>query len=132
MTEDAVSVIHRYARAMNEHDLEALLDCFDAQYRSEQPVNPDRGFEGRETVRARWSTIFESVPDFRAEVVRVARGDDAVWSEWRWTGTRKDGRRQDVRGVTITGIPNDRIAWGRFYLEEVGAGGGGMHVEPDA
>jgi hypothetical protein len=60
--------------------------------------------------------------------MRTAAGDDAVWSEWRWTGTRTDGTRLDVRGVTITGIRDDRIAWGRFYLEQVG-GGGGMRVE---
>jgi hypothetical protein len=29
MSEDAVAVVHRYQRAMNEHDLERLLDCFD-------------------------------------------------------------------------------------------------------
>jgi ketosteroid isomerase-like protein len=117
---------------MNEHDLEALLDCFDADYRSEQPVNPDRSFEGRETVQVRWATIFDSIPDFRAELMRTAAGEDAVWSEWRWTGTRLDGSRLDVRGVTITGIRGDRIAWGRFYLEQVGAGGGGLLAKLNA
>lgn len=119
-------------RAMNEHDLEMLVDCFDPDYRSEQPVNPGRAFSGRETVRERWSSIFESVPDFQAELVRAATGDDAVWSEWRWTGTRGDGTQLDLRGVTITGIWEGRIAWGRFYLEQVGAGGGGMRVETNA
>jgi ketosteroid isomerase-like protein len=132
MSENARAVIDRYWRAMNDHDLEGVLECFEPDYRSEQPVNPDRSFQGRETVRERWSTIFESVPDFRAELVRTAAGEDAVWSEWRWTGTRKDGTRLDVRGVTITGVRDGRIAWGRFYLEEVGSGGGGMRVERDA
>jgi ketosteroid isomerase-like protein len=132
MSENARAVIDRYWRAMNDHDLEGVLECFEPDYRSEQPVNPDRSFQGRETVRERWSTIFESVPDFRAELVRTAAGEDAVWSEWRWTGTRKDGTRLDVRGVTITGVRDGRIGWGRFYLEEVGSGGGGMRVERDA
>lgn len=95
-------------------------------------MNPDRGFRGVETVRERWSTVFESVPDFRAELLRTATGDDAVWSEWRWTGTGVGGIALDVRGVTITGIRDDRIAWGRFYVEQVGAGGGGVHAEPAA
>lgn len=71
-------------------------------------MNPDRGFRGVETVRERWSTVFESVPDFRAELLRTATGDDAVWSEWRWTGTGVGGIALDVRGVTITGIRDDR------------------------
>ena len=127
---DSGRVIDRLRRAMNDHDLEALLDCFDPDYRGEQPVNPDRDFQGRETVRQRWSAIFGAVPDFQAELVRTAEGNDALWSEWRWEGTRADGSPLDVRGVTIVGIREDRIAWGRFYLEQVGKGGGGMHVEP--
>jgi hypothetical protein len=42
---------------------------------------------------------------------------------------RADGSAIDVRGVTIVGVRGGRIAWGRFYLEEAGAGGGGMRIE---
>jgi hypothetical protein len=30
----------------------------------------------------------------------------------------------------IVGVRDGRIAWGRLYLEEAGAGGGGMRIEP--
>jgi ketosteroid isomerase-like protein len=126
---DALRVIKRYRDAMNAHDLEALLDCFALDYESEQPLNPDRDFRGRETVRERWTSIFTDVPDFTAELMRAAAADDEVWGEWRWRGTRVDGTVIDVRGVTILSVRDDRFAWGRFYLEEAGAGAGGMHVE---
>lgn len=129
---DPSAVLERFERAMNEHDVEALVDCFEPDYRSEQPVNPDRDFRGRETVRQRWTSIFASVPDFRAELVRTAVGDDSVWSEWRLQGTRGDGSPIDVRGVMIAGTNDDRIAWARVYWEQVGAGGGGMRVEAPA
>ncbi len=118
----------RYRDAMNAHDLDALLECFTADYESVQPLNPDRDFRGRETVRERWSGIFRNVPDFRAELLRMAVSGDEVWGEWRWLGTSADGSAIDVRGVTIVGLRGDRIAWGRFYLEDAAAGGGGMHV----
>ena len=51
------------------------------------------------------------------------------WGEWRWRGTRAEGSAIDVRGVTIVGVRAGRIAWGRFYLEETGGRGGGMHTE---
>lgn len=35
-----------------------------------------------------------------------------------------------LRGVMIVGVRDGRIAWGRLYLEEAGAGGGGMRIEP--
>ncbi len=61
------SVIERMHEALNRHDLEAFLELFDANYRSEQPVHPNRGFGGKDQVRKNWSAIFESFPDFRAE-----------------------------------------------------------------
>jgi ketosteroid isomerase-like protein len=125
----AERVLYRYQAAMNAHDLEALLDCFDPGYESVQPLNPDRDFRGRETVRERWTTIFREVPDFRAELLRSAVDGEEAWGEWRWRGTRADGSAIDVRGVTIVGAPDERIVWGRFYLEEAGAGGGGMRIE---
>ena len=68
-------------------------------------------------------------PRLRAELLRTAVAADEVWGEWRWLGTRVNGALLDVRGVTILGVRGDRIIWGRFYLEEAGAGGGGMQAE---
>jgi ketosteroid isomerase-like protein len=122
-------VLARYSAAMNAHDLDALLDCFDADYESVQPLNPDLDFRGSDTVRERWTAIFREVPDFRTELLRSAVDGNEEWGEWRWRGTRSDGSSIDVRGVMIVGVRDGRIAWGRFYLEEAGSGGGGMRIE---
>jgi ketosteroid isomerase-like protein len=127
---DASVVVERYCRAMNAHDLDTLLGCFDPAYESVQPLNPDRDFRGRENVRERWTSIFREVPDFRAEILRTAVAGDEVWNEWRWRGTRADESEIDVRGVTIVGVRDDRILGGRFFLEQVGHSGGGLHIEP--
>jgi ketosteroid isomerase-like protein len=125
----AAQALERYEAAMNAHDLEAVLDCFHLDYASVQPLNPDRDFRGRDTVRERWTAILRDVPDFGAELLRSAVDGDEEWGEWRWRGTRADGSAIDVRGVTIVGVRAGRIAWGRFYLEEAGGRGGGMHTE---
>jgi hypothetical protein len=64
------------------------------------------------------------VPDFQAELLRSAHQGDTGWAEWYWHGTRTDGTRLDMRGVTIFGIRDDLIAWGRLYLEDVEGGQG--------
>jgi ketosteroid isomerase-like protein len=115
----ARDVIERLHAAQNRHDLEAFLDCFDAAYESTQPNYPAAGFSGREQVRKNWSTIFETVPDFRSELVRTAVEGDEVWSEWEWSGTRRDGSSLHMRGVIVTGIRADRIAWARLYVHPV-------------
>src|SRR5437870_4035522 len=113
------AVSERLARAMNAHDLEVHLSSFDENYQSEQPIHPARAFTGREQVRTNWSELYESIPDFRAEILRLAVVDGTEWAEWHWQGTKVDGSPLEERGVTIVGIRDGRIAWGRLYLEEI-------------
>lgn len=117
--EQTEAVSELLARAMNAHDLDAHLSCFSEGYRSEQPTHPARTFTGREQVRKNWSGLYESIPDFRAELLRLAIADDTEWAEWHWQGTKEDGSPLDERGVTILGIRDKQIAWGRLYLEEI-------------
>ena len=86
-------------------------------------MHPERTFAGREQVRQNWAEVFSGVPDFHAELLRSAQEGDTGWAEWHWHGTRMDGTRLDMRGVTIFGVREDRIAWGRLYLEEVEVAG---------
>ena len=108
------SVVERLRDAVNQHDLQALLECIDDDYRSEQPAHPNRGFGGKEQVRKNWSALFESFPDFRAELLRYTSEGDLVWSEWRWSATGLE-----IAGVTLFGVQAERIVWGRLYMEPV-------------
>ena len=73
---------------MNAHDVEAFVACFaeDYEQRAARASRPgvSRARPGaRELVGG-----LRGVPDFRAEVVRVAAVGDTAWSEWRWQGTQ--------------------------------------------
>ena len=115
------TVLEQLHAAMNQQDLEAMLECFDPDYRSEQPLHPNRGFGGKEQVRKNWSAIFESFPDFEAELLRHASSEGTVWSEWRWSATGLS-----MAGVILLGVPEGRIVWGRLYMEPVEEGGEGI------
>ncbi len=61
---------------------------------SEQAAySPNRGFGGKERVRKNWSSIFESFPDFRAELLRHTTDGDTVWGEWHFSETGLNMRR---------------------------------------
>ena len=119
-------VVMRLQAAMNAHDIDAFVACFAEDYDSAQPAHPDRAFRGREQVRENWSAIFTSVPDFRADLVRVDAKGDTAWSEWRWEGTQTDGERLDMAGVIVFGVRDDRVAWARLYVEPVERAGEGI------
>ena len=114
-------VIERMLEALNRHDLAAFLESFDPSYQSEQPTHPNRGFGGNEQVCKNWSGMFESFPDFKAELLRNVTEGQTVWSEWRWTATGLN-----MAGVIIMGVEEERIMWARLYMEPVEEDGQGI------
>jgi hypothetical protein len=118
MASSPTTVVTRLLQAVNDHDLDTFVACFDPAYQSEQPAHPNRAFGGYDQVRANWGAFFAGVPNLRAELLRVATEGDVVWSEWAWNGQRRDGSTLDMCGVIIMGIRHDRIAWARLYMEE--------------
>lgn len=112
------SAVERLRDAINQHDIEALQECIDDNYRSEQPTHPNRGFGGKEQVRKNWSALFEGFPDFKAELLRHTSEGETVWSEWHWTAAGLN-----MAGVALFGVRAERIVWGRLYMEPVEEGG---------
>lgn len=110
----------RLLKAMNAHDLDAFVDCFDPHYQSEQPLHPERGFSGSDQVRANWANMFARVPDFRAKVrTQATAGDGVEFAEWEWSGTASDGSPYIRKGVIVLGSREGRIVWARLYMEPV-------------
>jgi ketosteroid isomerase-like protein len=116
---EPLTVVHRLLAATNAHDLDALVDCFTADYQSDIPLHPSRGFRGSEQVRRNWAQILAGVPDLYSVLIREAVDGSVAWAEWEWTGTRRDGAPHLMRGTTILGVEGERIAWARFYMEPV-------------
>jgi ketosteroid isomerase-like protein len=118
-TDDAVrSLIGQLRSAINRHDLDAFLECFDEAYESEQPLDPERSFRGREGVRRNWSANLARVPDLRWDLLDASFTADAAWCEWRWHGNRAEGGRFDMQGVVIYGVEAGRIVRGRLYMRD--------------
>jgi len=111
------AVMKQLLAAMNAHDLDAFVACFALDYRSEQPAHPRRTFDGSDQVRENWASVFAGVPDFAAELIVSASTDGGIEiGEWHWSGTHTDGSPFAMRGVTVMGVKDEQIAWGRLYM----------------
>jgi hypothetical protein len=110
----------RMAEAMNRHDPRGMAAELTADYRSEQPIHPNRGFGGREQVVENWTAIFEHVPDMAVELLREDTVGTTAWSEWWFHGHTADGSRYELRGVIVAELGEDgRIEAQRLYVEPV-------------
>ena len=123
---DPRALMDRLTAAQNAHDLDGMLSCFHEDYRSEQPLFPARAFQGIDQVRANWSALMNAIPGFHAEILQSASEGDVIFVEVRWTGTKADGTPLEERGVIVMGISDDRIRWGRLYVDEVEREGAGI------
>ena len=123
---DPAAWIERLRRAVDAHDVDAVVECFAPDYVNETPAHPGRGFTGHDQVRANWSRIFAGVPDITAEVLRTAVDGTTLWSEWQLRGKRHDGVPHLMRGVILFEVDAGLATSARFYLEAVDAGDGGV------
>ncbi len=128
---DAEQFIRRLVDATNAHDLDGIAACFTDDYVNETPVHPARGFHGSTQVRANWEGILGGIPDIAVEVSHHAVNGESVWTEWEMRGNRRDGQPHLMRGVIVFGLDGDQARSGRFYLEPVDAGEGGVAAAID-
>ena len=123
-----VGMSERLRDAFASRDSQQVAALFAQDYVSSQPVHPSRGFVGRAQVQANWSSVFEGVPDFAAELVASTSDGDREWGEWDWRGRHQDGSPFAMRGVTILELHDGLIARARLYLEPVDEAGEGIET----
>jgi ketosteroid isomerase-like protein len=116
-------VMERLREAQNARDAAQLAALFTDDYQSVQPAHPNRGFGGSGQVLSNWSTMFDNIPDFTAELVASAVDGDTEWGEWYWHGTRRDGSAFSMHGVIIATARNGLIGAARLYMELTEVGG---------
>jgi len=118
------AVLELLRDAANAHDAHVLASLFAEDYRSVQPLHPNRGFGGSAQVLENWSSVFDGVPDFHSELVSSSVDGGTEWGEWHWHGHHVDGSPFAMRGVTIFVVRDGLVVEGRLYMEPVETNGG--------
>ena len=117
------SMVERLVEAQNAHDADQFAAHFAEDYVSAQPAPPGRAFRGRAQVLANWTSVFDGVPDFHAELLASTVDGDTEWAEVDWRGHHLDGSGFSMRGVIVVVVRDDLIAEGRLYVEPVDVDG---------
>ena len=109
-----LALLQRFSEAWNRHDLEALMDCMDADCEFHAVAGPDvlgRSFVGRDAVCEGFALAWQTCPDAAwRDAVHFVCGERGV-SETTFCGTRAaDGKRIEARMVDVFTFLNGRIA----------------------
>ena len=95
--------------------------CSPRTTRARNRCTRGRGFGGSAQVLENWTSVFDGVPDFSAQLVASSVDGDTEWGEWTWHGHHVDGSPFAMRGVTILVVREGLVAEGRLYMEPVEA-----------
>jgi ketosteroid isomerase-like protein len=104
--------LRAFLDAFNRHDLDAIMEFFTDDCVFDFPRGPSPGgtrAEGKTEVRALLATRFEGIPDVHYGDDRHFIAGDRGASEWRLTGTTRDGKRIAVQGCDLFEFRGDKV-----------------------
>jgi len=111
--DDLERLIIEHTDAWNSHDIDRLMGLFGSDCVFEASGGPESygcRFRGRAQVRAAFADVLDSMPDATwADGRHFVISDDYGVSEWRLTGTLRDGSRVDVLGCDFLTVRDNKI-----------------------
>ncbi|MGP4104636.1 ester cyclase [Nonomuraea sp. KM90] len=120
---------HRLYRAINAHDVSAVLDNYTPEAVF---VAPSGVLEGHEQIAWFWEQLFKAFPDLQQTPWLEVACDDPAVTEWTLTGTHQGpfflpngreleatGRRVAIRGSCIAHVAHGKIVTHREYFDQL-------------
>ena len=110
--------LQSFADAFNRHDIKAIMTHMTGNCVFEASAGPDSNgqkFVGQEQVRKAFLDVFEMFLDAQWLNPRHAVSGNRGFSEWLFTGTKKDGTKTEVTGCDLFTFENGKIAIKNSY-----------------
>lgn len=110
--------LQSFADAFNEHDVKAIMAHMTDDCVFEASAGPDadgQRFIGQEQVKEAFEDVFSTYPDARWSKPRHFISGDRGFTEWTFTGTRKDGTKVEVTGCDLFTFKGGKIAVKNSY-----------------
>jgi ketosteroid isomerase-like protein len=123
VTSDAtvLKLLDQFAAAWNRHDIDGLMTCMAPECVFEAAAGREVAgarHVGRDAVRRAYLAVFDAYPDGRWNDARHFVAGDRAVSEWRFSGTTKDGTKVEVNGCDIFTLEDGKIALKNSYRKQ--------------
>lgn len=110
--------LQSFAGAFNAHDIDGIMSHMTADCIFEASAGPDADgekFVGQQSVRKAFEDVFNTFSDARWSNPRHFISGDRGFTEWTFTGTRRDGTRVEVTGCDLFTFKDGKIAIKNSY-----------------
>ncbi len=119
MSNNTLRIVLAFNRALNAHDVDAMLALLteDSVYENTAPAPEGTRYAGKDALRIFWNDFFQAASDQRIEIEETfAHGERCVM---RWTYYWRDtsGQESRVRGVDIYRLRGGLIAEKLSYVK---------------
>lgn len=110
--------LQSFADAFNAHDIKGIMSHMTDDCIFEASAGPDadgQKYAGQDQVKMAFMEVFETFPDARWNHPRHFISGDRGFTEWTFTGTRKDGTKVEVTGCDLFTFRDGKIAIKNSY-----------------
>lgn len=104
--------LQSFADAFNAHDLKGIMAHMTGDCVFEASAGPDadgQKFVGKEQVAKAFEDVFDTFPDARWNNPRHFIVGNRGFTEWTFTGTKKDGTQVEVTGCDLFTFRDGKI-----------------------
>lgn len=112
---DTLSVVLRFHRAFNRHDVEAIMSLMSDDCVFENTYPPPEGsrYQGQAAVRAFWQEFFHQSPNARFDVEEIFAAGERCVLRWRYQWSEQGY----VRGADIYKVKDGRVVEKLSYVK---------------
>ena len=110
--------LQSFADAFNAHDIDGIMSHMTDDCVFEASAGPDvdgEKFVGKAAVRKAYEDVFATFPDARWSNPKHFIDGERGFTEWEFSGTKKDGTKVEVTGCDLFTFRNGKIAIKNSY-----------------
>ena len=118
-TAATVDIIERFNDVFNKHDVDGIMALMtdDVIFENTFPRPDGERYEGQDSVRGFWVSLFGGSPSARFETEDIFAGGDRCTVRWIYHWVDGDGKPGHVRGVDVFRVRDGKVAEKLSYVK---------------
>ena len=118
-TATTLAIIERFNDVFNKHDVDGIMALMteDVVFENTFPRPDGERYEGQDSVRGFWDSLFGGSPSARFETEDIFAGGDRCTVRWIYHWVDNDGKPGHVRGVDVFRVRDGKVAEKLSYVK---------------